>query len=167
MYFKTSLPSMGDCTNDTFTITGADSISMKNMPINLCGILTGQHLYVSVKTVSSVKITMNLTSTGSQKYNILIRQYDSSQTDYLVPRGCLQYFRNDVGTISTFNNQASMGELLNNHMYSACIAQDDAYCDVSLTANNLVMTDSSGMCSDAVILAWVNGADLHSELAAH
>ena len=94
---------------------------------------------------------MNLTSTGSQKYNILIRQYDSSQTDYLAPRGCLQYFRNDVGTISTFNNQASMGELLNNHMYSACIAQDDAYCDVSLTANNLVMTGSSGMCSDAVI----------------
>ena len=78
MYFKTSLPSMGDCTNDTFTITGADSISMKNMPTNLCGILTGQHLYVSVKTVSSVKITMNFTSTGSQKYNILIRQYDSS-----------------------------------------------------------------------------------------
>ena len=69
---------MGDCTNDTFTITGADSIPMKNMPTNLCGILTGQHLYVSVKTVSSVKITMNLTSTGSQKYNILIRQYDSS-----------------------------------------------------------------------------------------
>ena len=46
---------------------------------------------------------------------------------------------------------AGMGELLNNHMYSACIAQDDAYCDVSLTANNLVMTGSSGMCSDAVI----------------
>ena len=62
---------------------------------------------------------------------------------------------------------AGMGELLNNHMYSACIAQDDAYCDISLTANNLVMTDSSGMCSDAVILTWVNGADLHSELAAH
>ena len=35
------------------------------------------------------------------------------------------------------------------------------------TMYNLVMTDSSGMCSDAVILAWVNGADLHSELAAH
>ena len=35
------------------------------------------------------------------------------------------------------------------------------------TMYNLVMTDNSGMCSDAVILAWVNGADLHSELAAH
>ena len=93
MYFKTSLASMGDCINDTFTITGADPVSMKNMPTNLCGILTGQHLYVSVKTVSSVKVTVNLASIGSQKYNILIRQYDSSQTDYLAPRGCIQYFR--------------------------------------------------------------------------
>merc|ERR1719499_832462 len=149
-YFETSLPSMGDCTNDTFTITGADPVSMKNVPTNLCGILTGQHLYVSVKTVSQVKVQLNLASIGSQKFKILIRQFDSSQTEYLAPRGCLQYFRNDVGTIATFNNQAGMGELLNNHMYSACIAQNDAYCDVSLTAINFELTGSSGMCSDAV-----------------
>ena len=95
---------------------------------------------------------MNLASIGSQKYNILIHQYDSSQTDYLVHRGCLQYFRNDVGTISTSNNQAGMGELLNSHMYSACIAQNDAYCDINLTANNFELTGSSGMCSNTVTL---------------
>jgi len=150
IYFETSLPSMGDCTNDTFTITGADPVSMKTLPSNLCGILTGQHLYVSIKTVTSVKVQLNLASMGSQKFQILVSQFDSSQTDYLAPRGCLQYFRNDVGTISTFNNQAGMGELLNNHMYSACIAQNDAYCDVSLTANNFELTGSSGMCSDSV-----------------
>ena len=32
---------------------------------------------------------------------------------------------------------------------------------------NRRMTGSNGMYQDAVILAWVNGADLHSELAAH
>lgn len=142
---------MGDCTNDTFVITGADPVSMKNLPTNLCGVLTGQHLYVSIKSVEEVKIGLNIASIGSQRFQILVRQFDSTQLDYLAPRGCLQYFRNDVGTISTFNNQAGMGELLNNQLYSSCIAQNDAYCDISLQANNFELTGSSGMCSDAVV----------------
>lgn len=151
IYFETSAPMMGDCTNDTFVITGADPVSMKNLPTNLCGVLTGQHLYVSIKSVEEVKIGLNIASIGSQRFQILVRQFDSTQLDYLAPRGCLQYFRNDVGTISTFNNQAGMGELLNNQLYSSCIAQNDAYCDISLQANNFELTGSSGMCSDAVV----------------
>lgn len=151
IYFEISAPMMGDCTNDTFTITGADPVSMKNIPTNLCGILTGQHIYVSIKSVEEVKVMLNLATIGSQKFQILVRQFDSTQLDYLAPRGCLQYYRNDVGTISTFNNQAGMGELLNNHLYSSCIAQNDAYCDISLQANNFELTGSSGMCSDAVV----------------
>jgi len=151
IYFETSAPMMGDCTNDTFVITGADPVSMKNLPTNLCGVLTGQHLYVSIKSVEEVKVGLNIASIGSQRFQILVRQFDSTQLDYLAPRGCLQYFRNDVGTISTFNNQAGMGELLNNQLYSSCIAQNDAYCDISLQANNFELTGSSGMCSDAVV----------------
>jgi hypothetical protein len=151
IYFETSTPMMGDCTNDTFVISGADPVSMKNLPTNLCGILTGQHLYVSIKSVEEVKVGLNIASIGSQRFQILVRQFDSTQLDYLAPRGCLQYFRNDVGTISTFNNQAGMGELLNNQLYSSCIAQNDAYCDISLQANNFELTGSSGMCSDAVV----------------
>jgi len=150
LYFETSEPSMGDCTNDTITITGADPVTMKTLPSNLCGILTGSHLYVSVKTVDSIKLTINVATVAAQKWQILISHFDSSQVDYLAPRGCLQYYRQDSGIISTFNNQAGQGELLNNHMYSACIAQNDAFCDVSLTANNFELTGSSGMCSDAV-----------------
>jgi len=151
LYFETSLPSMGDCTNDTLLITGADPVSMKNIPTNLCGILTDQHIYVSVKEVDEIKLTITLATVGTQKWNILMRQYESSQLDYLAPRGCLQYIREDTGTISTFNNQAGQGELLNNHMYSTCIAQNDAYCDIALTANNFELSGSSGMCSDAVV----------------
>jgi len=151
IYFETSLPSMGDCTNDTFTITGADAVSMKVVPTNLCGILTGQHLYVSIKDSEEVTVTLGLASIASQKFQILVRQFDSSQTDYLAPRGCLQYYKEDAGTISTFNNNGGDGELLNNHMYSTCIAQNDAYCDISLIANNFELTGSSGSCSDTVI----------------
>ena len=44
-----------------------------------------------------------------------------------------------------------MGELLNDHMYSMCIAQDDAYCDIALKSNGFMLGGSAGMCSDAVV----------------
>merc|ERR1712038_1927648 len=151
IYFETSAPAMGDCTNDTLMITGADPVSMKVIPTNLCGVLTGQHIYVSIKQVDSVKIMINLASMGSRKWQIQIRQFDSTQTEYLAPRGCLQYFRNDVGQLKSFNSQGGNGELLNNHMYSMCIAQNDAYCDVALSSSSFMLGGSSGMCEDSVV----------------
>jgi len=151
IYFDISTPDMGDCTNDTLTITGADPVSMKVIPTNLCGLLTGQHIYVSIKDVEEITVTITLTTISTQSFNILVRQFDSSQTDYLAPRGCLQYYRQDAGTFSTFNNNGGNGELLNNHMYTTCIAQNDAYCDISLTSTNFDLSGTSGACSDSVI----------------
>merc|ERR1711881_823885 len=115
---------------------------------------TGQHLYVSIKTVSEVKVTLNLASIGSQKFQILVRQFDSSQTDYLAPRGCLQYYREDMGTIASFNSAGGSPELLNDQMYSICIAQNDAYCDIALTANTLDLSGTSGACSDSIAFGF-------------
>jgi len=149
-----SAPMMGDCTNDTLTITGADAVTTKNLPTNLCGVLTGQHIYLSVKTSSSVQLTIKLASIGTQKWKILLRQFDSSQTDYLAPRGCLQYYRADMGSIASFNSAGGSPELLNDHMYSICIAQNDAYCDIALTANSFDLTGTSGSCSDSIAFGF-------------
>ena len=148
---EVSNPMMGDCTNDTIMITGADAVTMKTMPMKLCGVLSGSHIYVSVKDVDSVKLTITLTSVANQKWNILVRQFDSSQTDYLAPRGCLQYYRQDIGTLETFNYNSGNGELLNDLMYTMCIAQNDAYCDIALTSTSFMLGGSSGACSDSVV----------------
>lgn len=148
---EVSNPMMGSCDNDTIMITGADAVTMKTMPMNLCGVLSGSHIYVSVKDVSEVKLTITLTSVATQKWNILVRQFDSSQTDYLAPRGCLQYYRQDLGTLETFNYNSGNGELLNDHMYTMCIAQNDAYCDIALTSSSFMLGGSSGACSDSVV----------------
>ena len=145
---------MGDCTNDTLTITGADAVTNKNLPTNLCGVLTGQHIYLSVKSSSSVQLTIKLASIGTQKWKILLRQFDSSQTDYLAPRGCLQYYRADSGSIASFNSAGGSPELLNDHMYSICIAQNDLYCDIALTANSFDLTGTSGSCSDSIAFGF-------------
>jgi len=152
--FEISAPMMGDCTNDTLTITGADPVTTKTLPLNLCGDLTGQHIYLSVKTVDSVQLTINLPSLGTQKWNIFVRQFDSSQTEYLAPRGCLQYYRQDMGTIASFNSAGASPELLNDHMYSICIAQNDAYCDIALIANTFDLTGTAGACSDSIAFGF-------------
>ena len=141
---------MGNCENDTLKITGADAVTMKNLPMNLCGMLTGQHIYLSVKDVSSVQITIELKTISYQKWQILARQFDSTQTDYLAPRGCLQYYRQDAGSFMSFNSAGSSPELLNDHMYSICIGQSDPYCDVALVANLFDLSGSAGMCSDSI-----------------
>ena len=148
---EVSNPMMGQCDNDTITITGADAVTMKTMPMNLCGVLSGQHVYVSVKNVEEVMLTIKLTSVAMQKWNILVRQFDSSQTEYLAPRGCLQYYRQDIGTLETFNYNGGNGELLNDHMYTMCIAQNDDYCDIALQSSSFMLGGSSGACSDAVV----------------
>lgn len=150
--FETSSPSSGDCTNDTMSVSGADAVTTAILPTNLCGVVTSQHIYISVKDLGSnnLTLTISLSSSGDQTWNILVRQFSSSQTDYLAPRGCLQYFRSDTGTIATFNHNSGSGELLNNALYSVCIAQNDAMCDVTLTSSAFDLTGSSGSCSDAV-----------------
>jgi len=150
--FETSAPSSGECTNDTITITGADAVTTAILPTNLCGVLTDSHLYVSVKDLgtNNLTVTINLANPGDQTWNILVRQFDSTQIDYLAPRGCLQYFRADTGTIASFNHNSGNGELLNDELYSVCIAQNDAMCDVTLTSSAFDLTGSSGSCSDAL-----------------
>ena len=152
MVTELSAPMAGDCTNDTITITGADAVTMKIMPSNLCGVLTGSHVYISVIDVDSATLTISLSSQSTQKWNILVRQYESTQTEYLAPRGCLQYYRQDRGTLETFNHNGGNGELLNNHMYTMCIAQNNRYCDVALSSSSFMLGGTRNcVCKDTVV----------------
>jgi len=141
---------MGMCTNESLKITGVDAVTEKVLPTNLCGVLTGQHIYISMKTATKMTVTITVTGDREQKWNLLVRQFESTQTDYLAPRGCLQYFREDAATFSTFNHIGGIGELLNDHMYSVCLAENEAYCDVSLTSSLFDLKGAAGACSDAV-----------------
>lgn len=154
--FKTaelSGPMDGDCKNDTITITGADPVSTRNIP-TLCGILSGQHIYVNVKTVDTFVFTISLSSLGLQKWDISVTAIESN-SEILAPRGCLQYHTEAFDSIETFNNDDGNGELLNNQLYSICIKQDDEYCDVSLNQNNFDLGKSKdNTCDDAVSFGY-------------
>jgi len=150
--YVTDSPSAGNCANGTLSISGVDTVTTKVLPTNLCGVLTGQHLYLSVANSTTVTLTIALTSKGSQNWRILVRQYESTQTAYLAPRGCLQYFRSTSGTISSFNNNNGLGMELINHNYPICIAQTDGYCDVAVTATSFDLDGTSPSCNDKLVL---------------
>ena len=93
--FEIDAPSAGVCSNSTLTFSGADAVTMAVLPSNLCGTLTGQHIHISTKETNEIKMKISLGALGTQRWNILLRAYDDSQTSLLAPRGCLQYHRNN------------------------------------------------------------------------
>jgi len=131
-----SAPAQGDCSNDTITISNIDAVSASTVPMNLCGTLSGQEIYVTVNdTTVDPKITFNIASNAA-KYRIKIEQLQCSNTDALAPPGCLTYATGTAGTISSFNNQGGAGELLNNQKFSHCIKYQNGYCDVAFTSSD-------------------------------
>jgi hypothetical protein len=91
--YEADPPSYGVCGNGTMTITGVDGVTSKILPANLCGSLTGQHLYLSVVNSTSINIAITLIVLTTQTWQLKIRQFESVQADYLAPRGCLQYYK--------------------------------------------------------------------------
>merc|ERR1712186_64946 len=152
--FDIAGPEMGMCSNESMTIMGADAVTNKILPSSLCGVLTGQHLYLSVKDLGTGFITIEITlsSQGSQEWEMLITQIESDATDDLAPRGCLQYFKEDAATFSSFNYNSGDGMLINDQQYSICIMDNDAYCDVVLTAGGFDLTGTapSTDCMDKI-----------------
>lgn len=152
--FDIAGPITGGCTNESMTIMGADAVTNKILPDKLCGVLTGQHLYLSVKDLGTDFLTVEITlsSNGTQEWEMLVTQIEGDATDDLAPRGCLQYFKDDAATFSSFNWDSGNGMLINDNQYSICIKDNDAYCDVALTANSMFeLTGTSGTaCMDKI-----------------
>jgi len=151
--FDIAAPKMGACSNESMTIMGADAVTNKILPDKLCGVLTGQHVYLSVKDLGTDFLTIEITLSmnGTQEWEMLITQIEGDATDDLAPRGCLQYFKEDAATFSSFNWDSGNGMLINDNQYSICIKDNDAYCDVALTANSMFeLTGTSGACMDKI-----------------
>jgi len=154
--FVIDSPTAGSCANSTLAISGVDAVTSKVLPTNLCGDLTGHHMYLSVKDqTGNTTLTITLNSLGTQKWKIRVSQFDSTQTDFLAPRGCLQYYSESTGIIKSMNFMGTTGEALTDHMYTVCIKQRDDMCDVTMTAATFDLGGTSGSCTttdDKVVL---------------
>merc|ERR1712122_341319 len=130
----------------------------------LCGELTGQHAYLDVSPANTNAATVtiathtNAASGGTKNWRIKVSQIECDSA-YRAPQGCLQYFFENVNTITSYNYDGNIGRagteggVLANQDYRICIKQNPGMCSIeytqSMVSNGLVAFD----------LGAVNGAD--------
>lgn len=145
----------GQCTNrDTFAVTAGGGGDIPT----LCGELSGQHMYFDAGITNAAgTVTINTVSTaaaGSTKsWRIKVSQIECSSS-VRAPNGCLQYYLENVNTISSFNWDGSTtrsgtdGGTLANMDYRACIRQNKGMCTVEWSPATVTSGDSFDLANN-------------------
>jgi len=126
----------GTCTDALTVATPArGATSAGFVPGELCGVLTGQHMYVDVNTAGgAMAATINVNTAGevgNRFWKILVQRIACNSPDLPTP-GCLQFFTGLSGLITSFNG-ARMGnaqQMLQNQQYRVCIKRGAGMCGV-------------------------------------
>ncbi|KAH8292433.1 hypothetical protein KR054_009913 [Drosophila jambulina] len=138
--FELSRPTNGDCLDDQFIVSGHNTNFQ--IPV-LCGINTGQHIYIHVGDSNEGKVYLSVfmkVSGGGRSFNIKVTQVD----DDLAPNNCLQYFTEGEGIIKSFNYDSD-GSIVdnreatyfNNLNYAICLSRLKNVCSVSYNTEQL------------------------------
>merc|ERR1712088_595021 len=110
----------------------------------ICGELTGQHTYMDVSPANTNAATItiathtNAASGGTKNWRIKVSQIECD-SEYRAPQGCLQYFFENVNTITSLNwdglatRSGTGGGVLANQDYRICIKQNPGMCSIEYT----------------------------------
>ena len=135
------------CDRDAIDIFSGDSTGLGNG--RLCGKNTGQHLYIPIENTRArpmIRVTTDgrlgtddsFTSNG-YLFRIKITQIDCTSNDenlrrLRAPEGCLQYFIERQGSLSSFNwDPTSLRQYVPDQHYSMCFRKSPSDCRLILT----------------------------------
>merc|ERR1712241_1296602 len=127
----------GEC-GDALTVAtpARGTTSAGFVPGALCGVLTGQHVYVDVNTAGgAMAATININNDNTafnRVWKILVQRIACDSPD-LPPAGCLQFFTGLSGMITSFNG-ARMGnaqQMIQNQQYRVCTKRGAGMCGVT------------------------------------
>jgi len=116
----------GQCTMDTFQVTGSGGAS----PV-ICGSNDGQHMIVDTDGAACVTAAFSFgMDTATRNYRIHAIQYDRLN-EMGGPAGCLQFFTGATGTVNTFNWVAvATSTHLANQDYDVCVRRLTDRCSI-------------------------------------
>jgi len=119
----TSIPSVGQCNSDSFSVTGTGG----PYPV-ICGMNNGQHMIVDTDGTKCVTATFSFGQSATRAYSIHVLQFASSNK-MGGPSGCLQYFTGATGIVKTFNWQTVASSThLQNQNYDVCVRRTADFC---------------------------------------
>lgn len=126
------------CSFDYFTVTGGSSAVPR-----ICGENSGQHVYVDFAGDSPITVSVATSSSFSfnRRWHLHLQQV-GCDSESRAPFGCLQYYQDASGTISSFNYDSSgSGQTnsigvqgsrqLSNLAYGACIRTLPGQCSIT------------------------------------
>lgn len=122
----------GTCDNDQITVTQTSTGGIGNGFENLCGVLTGQHIYVE-NDGANPAATLNINTDAfilARTWKILVRTIECDSPSK-APGGCLQYHTGASGNFQSFNNGPN-GALIDNLIYSICIRREKGMCSYTV-----------------------------------
>ncbi|XP_017488921.1 PREDICTED: uncharacterized protein LOC108377170 [Rhagoletis zephyria] len=138
--FELNRPTDGDCMDDQFIVSGQNINFV--VPI-LCGINTGQHIYVDVTNSFEKKIYLSFitkVAAGDRSFNIKIVQLEND----LAPEGCLQFYPETEGVVKSFNYDSAGtfvntvgATYLNNLNYAICLLRAKDMCSVNYNTEQI------------------------------
>lgn len=137
----------GVCTDDTLVFApGATNLAATSMPPNLCGLLTGQHLYMDAgAATTAAKLTFTITTAATQNWRIKVSQIECSSRNK-APNGCLQYFTGTRNTVTSFNYDglAACAPTCNlgPQDYTVCFRQEKGMCGMQFVETTVATGDA-------------------------
>jgi len=116
------------CTIDRFVVTGGSPV-----PI-ICGYNTGQHMYIDAGSGNS-PCTLTFITTGdyNRTFKMKVTQIECGAINRAF-EGCLQYYNEVSGVLSSFNYNIAEGLQLSNQDYTICIRNERGFCGISYQA---------------------------------
>jgi len=118
----------GLCTNDIITITPGAGVS--GLFNGVCGILTGQHLYVdhgSGTPTLQIQYNQNAATTNTRSWKIFVRFLEDGNPSLPPSTRCLQYFTGRSNVITSLNHITrtnAVGVIIGNTDYRVCIRME-------------------------------------------
>jgi len=121
---------------DSFAATGQTSI---NPPV-ICGINTGQHMYLEMGTLAAdtaalTFITSAATAITDRAWRIKVTQISCKSTER-APSHCVQWLTGVAGNIKTYGFGTASAQLLQSQNYVNCLRQEEGYCSVTYSMAN-------------------------------
>ncbi|XP_059097602.1 uncharacterized protein LOC131891926 [Tigriopus californicus] len=120
------------CLTDTFSVTSTTG----QAPPSICGINTGEHMYVDSTSACNDLVfqlgnTGQGTGIGQRQWNIKVTQYSCDYPN-LAPDGCTQYyFGSSADTVQTYNYVG--GQHLASQDQNICIRRERGNCRICYT----------------------------------
>jgi len=118
----------GACGDDV--VTTVEASRPATATYTLCGVLTGQHMYLennnAANTANRITIALPISAVAQRTWKILVRIIERGNPSILgKPQGCLQWFTGLSNTVSSFNHAVggAMG-ILNDDSYTICIRRE-------------------------------------------